>query len=85
MRLTTSNTPNELGSRYNVAPLIRTAHLQFYTGVSLPMAGRPAHAGLCLESERYPDGVNQPAMGDNTLHPGEVCRQITHYPFGVTP
>jgi aldose 1-epimerase len=59
-------------------------YLQFYTGVYLPLAGRPAHAGLCLEAERHPDGVNQPALGDNTLRPGEVCRQITHYAFGVT-
>jgi len=58
-------------------------YLQFYTGVSLPMADRPAHAGLCLETERYPDAINQPHMDNIVLRPGEVCRQITHYAFGT--
>jgi aldose 1-epimerase len=62
--------------------------LQFYSGVSLDgslhgKSGRPygQHAGLCLEAEGHPDGINRPALGDIVLRPGETRRHITVYSF----
>jgi aldose 1-epimerase len=65
--------------------------LQFYTGVSLDgsligKSGVPygPHAGLCLECQRYPDGVNHPERGDIILVPGNAYRQRTVYRFSTT-
>lgn len=63
-------------------------HLQLYTGVTLDgfLVGKSGipytrHAGLCLECEGYPDGVNVPEMGDIVLRPGFPRRQATAYAF----
>lgn len=62
--------------------------LQFYTGQFLDgsvtgKSGRPYHAraGLCLECQGYPDGVNHPQLDDILLHPGESYEQTTVYRF----
>jgi aldose 1-epimerase len=62
--------------------------LQFYDGGYLKAShpgldGRPhfAHAGLCLEPGRFPDGPNQPSFPSPLLRPGEVYRQTTEYRF----
>jgi len=64
--------------------------LQFYTGFGLDgsLKGKSGvnyarHAGLCLECEGYPDGVNTPALGDIILRPGQTVRQRTVYAFSV--
>jgi aldose 1-epimerase len=64
------------------------SHLQLYTGASLDgsligKSGIPytRHAGLCLECEGYPDGVNTPALGDTVLRPGKPRREMTAYAF----
>jgi aldose 1-epimerase len=63
-------------------------HMQLYTGASLKgtMKGKSGvayarHAGLCLECEGYPDGVNSTWLGDIILRPGHPRRSITRYAF----
>lgn len=65
--------------------------VQLYTGVSLDgslkgKTGRPyaRHAGLCLECQSYPNGVNAPALGDIVLRPGQTYRQTTVHKFSWT-
>jgi len=43
----------------------------------------PLHAGFCLETQHYPDSVNQPGFPSTLLHPGEVLRSTTIYRFSV--
>jgi aldose 1-epimerase len=62
--------------------------LQFYDGSYLNAShpgldARPhfAHAGLCLEPGRFPDGPNHPNFPSPVLRAGEVYRQTTEYRF----
>jgi aldose 1-epimerase len=66
-------------------------HLQFYTGAGLDgsLIGKsgapyPRFAGLCLECEGYPDGVNTPELGDIIVRPGRPQRHITAYAFSTS-
>lgn len=43
----------------------------------------PKHAGLCLETQHFPDSPNRPAFPNTILKPGETYRQTTIYKFGV--
>jgi aldose 1-epimerase len=63
--------------------------LQVYDGAKCAVAvtgldGRRsgAHAGLCLEPQRFPDSPNRPHFPGGVLRPGEVYRQVTEYRFG---
>jgi aldose 1-epimerase len=65
-------------------------YLQLYTGVGLDgtLAGKlgvsyERYAGLCLECEGYPNGVNHPAIGDILLHPGQARNEVTQYAFST--
>lgn len=62
--------------------------LQLYSAVALDgsltgKSGQPyrPHAGLCLECEGYPDGVNTKIFGDIFLQPGQPSRHTTVYVF----
>jgi aldose 1-epimerase len=64
--------------------------LQFYSGNFLDGAiagrgGRPwvRHAGLCLETQHWPDSPHQPAFPSAVLRPGETYRTQTTYRLGV--
>lgn len=66
------------------------ACLQFYTGVGLDgsLTGKSGRkygpfAGLCLECQGYPDGINTPGLGDIVLQPGRRFHQITRYAFST--
>jgi len=66
--------------------------LQLYCGTSfnrtrIGKSGQPyvRHAGVCLECEGYPDGVNTPALGDIVLRPGAPLRRTTAYAFTTAP
>jgi aldose 1-epimerase len=71
---------------------IRTTQpgLQFYSGNFLD--GKPAgagtvfkyRAGLCLETQHFPDSPNQPSFPSTILRPGQVYSQITALRFGTT-
>ncbi len=41
------------------------------------------HAGLCLETELFPDAPNRPDFPSAVLRPGEVWRHATRYRFFV--
>jgi aldose 1-epimerase len=41
------------------------------------------HAGLCLETQHFPDSPNQPAFPTTILKPGETYQQITVYKFST--
>ncbi|HEV8505470.1 MAG TPA: aldose epimerase family protein [Chitinophagaceae bacterium] len=65
--------------------------IQFYTGnflngslVNTKNGKKYAqHAGLCLETQHYPDSPNQPSFPTAILKPGETYRQTTVYKFSV--
>ena len=65
-------------------------YLQLYTGVGLDgtLAGKlgatyERYAGLCLECEGYPNGVNHPALGDILLRPGHARNKVAQYAFST--
>jgi aldose 1-epimerase len=65
-------------------------YIQLYTGAGLDgsvtgKSGAPylQYAGVALECEGYPDGVNVPDMGDILLRPGEIRQQTTAYAFST--
>ncbi|MEY2879602.1 MAG: Aldose 1-epimerase precursor [Verrucomicrobiota bacterium] len=62
--------------------------VQFYTGNFLDgtQIGKGGHAyahrgGFCLETQRFPDSVNQPAFPNCILRPGETLRSTTVFRF----
>lgn len=61
--------------------------LQFYTGNSLDgteaCGGFGKHAGLCLETQHYPDSPNRPDFPSAILRPGETFRQLTIHRFST--
>jgi aldose 1-epimerase len=64
--------------------------LQFYDGhlIDIPVAGLGggryrAHAGLCLEPQRFPDGPNKPHFPPCIVRPGELSRQESELRFSV--
>ncbi len=40
------------------------------------------HGGFCLETQNYPDAVNQKNFPNCILSPGNVYRQVTKFKFG---
>jgi aldose 1-epimerase len=63
--------------------------VQFYTGNYLKnVAGRGGRsygpqAGLCLETQHFPDSPNHPAFPSTVLRPGETYRTTTVHAFSV--
>jgi aldose 1-epimerase len=65
--------------------------VQFYSGNHLDgtMKGRTGdgyqlHAGLCLETQHYPDSPNQPKFPSTTLTPEKPYHSVTVFQFHVT-
>jgi aldose 1-epimerase len=42
-----------------------------------------SYAGFCLETQHYPDSVNQPSFPSTLLRPGEVFKSTTIYRFAA--
>lgn len=64
--------------------------LQFYTGNHLGAGQRARaggalfpHAGLCLETQHFPDSPNQPGFPSTALRPGTTYRSRTRYRFSA--
>jgi aldose 1-epimerase len=63
--------------------------VQFYTGNWLKgIKGKNAikyrkHAGLCLETQGFPDAPNNENFPSTVLHPDEVYKQTTIYKFSI--
>jgi aldose 1-epimerase len=62
--------------------------VQLYTGskVSVPVAGLDgrkygAFAGVCLETQEWPDAPNQPSFPSSRLDPGENYNHVVEYQF----
>lgn len=62
--------------------------VQFYDGfkINVPVAGLDGKtygpsAGLCLETQRWPDSPNHPDFTSAVLRPGETYRALTEYRF----
>jgi aldose 1-epimerase len=65
--------------------------VQFYSGNSIPgtFKGRDGvvytkHAGLCLETQHYPDSPNRPEWPSTTLLPGHTYSTSTIFEFTTT-
>lgn len=56
--------------------------VQFYSGNFLDGVPYGRGAGLCLETQHFPDAPNQPAFPSTTLRPGETYRSVTVHTFG---
>lgn len=64
--------------------------LQFYGGQLLDGRSSDAygrvlrpHAGLCLETQHFPDAPNQPAFPSITLRPGHIASSTTIWQFSA--
>ncbi|MES2695287.1 MAG: aldose epimerase family protein [Verrucomicrobiota bacterium] len=64
--------------------------LQFYTGNFLDgtCAGKKGHAyprrgGFCMETQHFPDAINQPGFPSVILRPGATLRSTTAYRFRI--
>ena len=63
--------------------------VQLYTANGLKMKDKSGklrygnHAGLCLETQHYPDSPNRPDFPSTLLRPGETYRETTVYKFSV--
>ena len=64
--------------------------VQFYTGNFLDgtLIGKGGvvyrqHAGFCLETQHFPDAVNQPQFPSVILRPGQTYRQTTIHQFST--
>lgn len=64
--------------------------MQFYSGNFLDgsIAGKDGihykkHAGLCLETQHFPDSPNQPDFPNTILQPGKMYKQNTVYKFDL--
>ncbi|HEY9524368.1 MAG TPA: aldose epimerase family protein, partial [Thermopolyspora sp.] len=57
--------------------------VQFYAGGMLDGVATPygGHAGLCLETQHFPDSPNRPAFPSTVLRPGERHTSTTTYRF----
>jgi aldose 1-epimerase len=51
--------------------------VQLYTGNHLN------HGGLCLETQHYPDSVNQPNFPPVILRPGQTFKSTTVFGFSA--
>lgn len=63
--------------------------VQLYTGNTADFEGGKGgvhygkHAGLCLETQHFPDSPNNPQWPSTTLRPGEIYDTTTIYAFRV--
>jgi len=67
-----------------------TPGIQFYSGNFLNgnLTGKGGqkyvqHAGMCLETQHFPDSPNQPSFPNTILKPGETYTQTTVYKFST--
>jgi aldose 1-epimerase len=52
-------------------------------GVQLYSGNHLKHAGLCLETQHYPDSVNHPEFPTTVLRPGETFKRSTAFAFSA--
>lgn len=76
------------GSGRGMHVLTTTPGVQFYSGNFLDgtLQGKGGavyqkHAGLCLETQGFPNAINQPNFPSVVLRPGEAYRHVLAYQF----
>ncbi|RKE23018.1 aldose epimerase family protein [Streptomyces sp. TLI_171] len=69
------------GSRRELEVWTTEPGLQVYTGNGLDGRPHPRHAGLCLETQHFPDSPNRPGYPDTVLRPGAPRRSTTEFRF----
>ncbi len=80
----------ESGSGRQVEVFTTQPGIQLYTGYWIPeleIDGEKkfgSYSGVALETQHYPDSVNQPSFPSIILEPGEKYMQTTVYRFGIT-
>jgi aldose 1-epimerase len=91
------NTPELIGSLYHsgsdrlMEVFTTEPGIQFYSGNFLDGSLKNTrggaryvkHAGLCLETQHFPDSPNQPLFPNTILRPGETYHQTTIYKFST--
>jgi len=60
--------------------------VQLYTANGMNMTGKGGavykkHAGLCLETQHFPDSINKPSFPSVVLNPGKTFSQVTVFRF----
>lgn len=70
------------GSDISMRLSTNTPGLQFYTGNHLSDPFSP-NAGLCLETQNFPDAPNHKNFPNSVLKPGEKYSSITRYSFSL--
>lgn len=70
---------------YTDRPGIQLYTANWWDGSVTGEQGAPygKHAALALETQAYPDSVNQPAFPDTILRPGEIFQSTTVFEFGL--
>ena len=63
--------------------------VQLYTSNSLKARGKngvryPKYAGICLETQQFPDAPNHDAYPNAILHPSETWQATTQFNFGIS-
>ena len=86
--LTTAARLTDPGSGRRLDVLTTEPGLQLYTGNTLDIPGRNGrrygpHAGLCLETQHFPDSPNQPGFPSSILRPDSTWRSRTVFRVGV--
>ena len=77
------------GSGRSLEILTTEPGIQLYTGNFLDGTSKgkggatyPRHAGLCLETQKFPDAANRPGWASPVLRPGETYRHLLVHRFG---
>lgn len=52
-------------------------------GVQIYTGNHVGHRGICLETQHYPDSINQPQFPSPILRPGKPFQSTTIFTFGV--
>ncbi|MDB1088478.1 galactose mutarotase [Streptomyces sp. ACA25] len=73
----------EAGSGRTMQVLTTEPGVQFYSGNMLKDAEYGEGAGLCLETQHFPDSPNRPEFPTTVLRPGEEYVSTTVYRFAV--
>ena len=87
-KLTLAGTARDPKSGRSMQVLTTEPGVQFYSGNFMDGSLRgnggsyPKHGAFCLETQHFPDSVNQPSFPSTILRPGETYRQTTVYRFG---
>jgi aldose 1-epimerase len=70
---------------YTTQPGVQLYTGNFLDGTKVGIGGKPyvKNAGVCLETQHYPDSPNQPKFPSTVLRPGEKYHQETIFKFSA--